>query len=486
MLANFSQRLTYFGVLDDVVDRYPWPAKVDETSLQQQLITAAIYNKKVLINDGYLVANPILLGELTDIDTTLVGNMLMTGVARIFSRASTGNLAEGIENNAAKIETHRKLVEDRGLWRFMRDDLEYLSDQLDGFTITWPRDKNMGQIFHVLLTRVRAFQQQDRLRIMSAADFREFDAIYARYEHEIDHKSFDAARTIFEKQCWQHAAGRDVTTDEITNTRSFDARRARFSGYELVCRMMNIANELYHLAYSMGAYHSVVSGAPSKGLDTSEMGVASALVTAFPDLINEEDAGTHVAVPEERLRDLNQILVTVPRGLKYKGDFAFVTRFSTNGNCRRGREHYLEEITRYIHGGGSLVHARQASEEYKAAIAGIMAPYVAETWTEKLITSPLSAFGFEELDVTEWAVAQLGPVGKLLSIGMDYFGNKLVERLVKQRVQVGLGEEGLEAHQRAGAVPLARRLGLYVGPIDTAGGARVLEGIDPHPAVTAA
>ena len=483
MLASFSQRLTYFGVLDDVVDRYPWPAKIDETSIQQQLITAAIYNKKVLINDGYLVANPVLLGELTDIDTTLVGNMLMTGVARIFSRASSGNLAEGIEKNAAKIETHRKLVDNRKVWRYMRDDLEYMSDQLDGFTITWPKDKNMGQIFHVLLTRVRAFHQQERLRIMSAEDFRDFDLIFQRYEREIDHKSFDAARTIFEQQCWQHAAGMDVTTDVITNTRSQHLRSARFKGYDLVCRMMNIANELYHLAYSMGAYHSVATGAPRKGLDTSEMGVASALVTAFPDLVNEQDSAAHGAVPEERLADLNQILVSVPKGLKYKGDFAFVTRLSTNGNCRRGRAHYLEEVARYIQGEGSLAHAREASDEYKSAIAGIMAPYVEETWMEKLIKSPLGSLALEDGGVTAWATSNLGAVGQLISIGVDYFGNKLVERLVKQRVRTGLGEEGLEAPQTAGSVPLARRLGLYVGPIDTTGGAKVLEGIDPHPAI---
>ena len=61
MFTGFRDQLTYFGTLDDVdIERYPWPTEVDLPTIRQQLITSAIYDKKLLINDGGVVANATL------------------------------------------------------------------------------------------------------------------------------------------------------------------------------------------------------------------------------------------------------------------------------------------------------------------------------------------------------------------------------------------------------------------------------------------
>ena len=51
---------------------------------------------------------------------------------------------------------------------------------------------------------------------------------------------------------------------------------------------MNVANELYHLAYSVGADASMreeLSGGSKK----STVGVATSVITAFPDLVGPEE-----------------------------------------------------------------------------------------------------------------------------------------------------------------------------------------------------
>ena len=90
-----------------------------------------------------------------------MGNMLTSEVARFFSRDEAFNLAEGIERNATNIATYREIVNDKN-WPSMREDLEFVSKRVKHLTLRWPKDKNMGLMFYLLLQRARGMNQQDK------------------------------------------------------------------------------------------------------------------------------------------------------------------------------------------------------------------------------------------------------------------------------------------------------------------------------------
>jgi hypothetical protein len=475
MFTDFSNRLTYFGTLDDVVYRYPGPSVLDLHSIQQQLLTAAIYDKKILINDGYLVANPQLLGDLKDIDKSLIGNMLMTGAARLFARGGTKNIAEGIEKSAEKIATHRRMVSDRSVWPAMRDDLDFLSQQVGPFIVPWP-DRNMGQLFYTLLERTRGFTGDQRKSLIPEEDFRDFDAIFDRFDKAVSKPGYLGARTAWEEQCWIYFTHSVIPPNEITDVPGVPEREKRFSRYSDVRRMMNIANEIYHLAYSVAAGHSIASKEGKIDVDTSTIGMSSSLVTAFPDLVGTEAAPG--AFEDRPLMDaLNRLLIGLPLSLKFKKDSYFVTRLTTNGECRRARRDYLAAIKKFVEGCMDEKTAKQARETYVQALLNQLRPGLQRTWYECL-TSHVLDYTF---DVALGATG-LGPVFEFfLPIGFDRLNNWFIERLMARRLKGAFDQQGRAALKDPTEIPLARQYGLYMGPLKRTGSESLIANVGPAP-----
>ena len=179
-----NRNYTYLGTADDVSLRYPWDVGCKKESLEDQMIAAAIYEQTLAINDGYIVANKYLLPGLINNHKSLLGNLLHSHSAVLFSRSEPKNIAAGIEKSAKKIETHRLVVENDKNWPRARKSLEKLQISLEGTTVEWPSDKNMGAIFYKTLERLY-YGHRYKLAVTEELQ-RDFDAIFKNFNHEIN------------------------------------------------------------------------------------------------------------------------------------------------------------------------------------------------------------------------------------------------------------------------------------------------------------
>jgi hypothetical protein len=472
MITDFSNRLTYFGTLDDVVYRYPWNRPITVEAIQQHLVTAAIYDKRVLVNDGYLIANPLLIGELTDISKSLLGNMMRSGNARLFARGGRVDIAGGIEAKAGQIATHEAVVNDRTRWPQIRDALEFLSREVERYTVAWPADKNMGQIFYLLMSQVRDRVLQQANVATVAPRWQHFLDVFQRFDTSVGKPGFKGARTLWERECWITIAQQPVDPNAILKT---DPRKrsAAFPGYDAVRPLMNVANEMYHLAYSIGAYRSVQSGDGKSEIDRAAIGVATALLGEHPGLVEAEEQTADPAKGND-LAALNQLLLTIPPDIRFRKDFSAVTSIGFNQPTRAARAQYLAQLRDFADGKATFAATRAVQEVYRDELAKVLAPIVQERLVENFATTLMAPVNFA-MDKTGagWLIGMV--------IGVDRCQNRMVERLLRRRVSTALDQEGIEATQNRGAPSLASQYGLYFGPVSAEGANRILDKVQADP-----
>lgn len=480
MFTDFQRQLTYYGVLDDVVDRYPWPTSMAPQAIRQQLITSAIYGKQILINDGYLIANPMLLEDLRDIRHSLIGVLLDSGTARLFTRSGNTNLAEGIERTSEHVATHRKLVSDRKIWPTLRGQLDIVSKRAAGSALPWPADKNMGEIFYLLMERIAASDHALGSRIVPLGLRDDFDVIFRLFQAMISPK-FDGARNYWEEACWQHFAGYDIDPHALGAIRMEQARIEAYPEYQRVRPFMNIANEVYHLAYSAGAARSIALRGEAEPSGTI-IGMASAFVTAFPDLAGAERVTRDDGIDEAKLQALNQLLITLPADIEFGNDFDFVAEIRLSSDVRLAGDAYLDGLEAFCRDEMTFDAMLTVRDGYVAELSRRMAKklrrgasYLAgDSLSDLLVaaaTSPLHYAG-----------------GWLLGLGTDVVKNKLIERMLEARVTAALTSEGATAasagiNRKTGElpVPLARKMGLYLGPLKQPGIKALTDQVSPHP-----
>ena len=478
MFSNFQRQMTYYGILDDVVDRYPWPNPIDLQSIRQQLITSAIYGKRILINDGYLVANPLLVPDIRDINRSLLGALLTSGIGRLFARDRNADLAKGILRTAERVSSHRKIVEDRQLWGRMEKELDFLSGEVRHRAVIWPHDKNMGHLFHILMSRVAALAGAARDRVIPRGLSADFDAIFRLYDDNIDKSTFDGARTIWEEFCWRHFSGRDVDPGALGAIRITKDRLARFPEYDRVKAMMNIANEIYHFAYAAGAAHSV-RNAPAGTEGRYEVGVSSALIDVLPDLAGPEVV--EGALSDAKVEAFNQLIISLPRDLEFGEDFSFVRSIQTDSEVREAGGNYLAALEGFANDQASHGQALKARDAYVDVLAELMAPSLRIRKRQFAYKS----FGDLMVNVVTDAVKLTPVIGWALSTCLDHFRTRIIERMLVARVRASMVREGIHATQTRGAEPLVRTYGFYLGPLRQDGAAKLAGLVGPHPGVQA-
>lgn len=479
MLSTFQGQVTYYGTLDDVVERYPWPNALDLKALRQQLVTSAIYGKQILINDGYLVQNPLLLPDLANINKSLIGALLTCGAARLFARDHNADLSSGLLRSAERVTTHRRVTSDAQRWPRLRRQLDYLSQQIGGRSLVWPRDKNMGQIFHLLMARVAGLSGAERDSIIPRDVGAAFDAVFRLYDDAIDKRSFEAARTTWEEMAWLEVTGRDIDPSTLGTAGITKERLVRIPGYERARLLMNIANEVYHLAYSIGAAHAM-GGGPASVEAPGQVGVATALVGAFPDILASEQTA-QARVGEAKARAMNQLMISLPPDLEFGDDFAFVRDISADTDIRECRDAYLSALERFAGDGITLAEAMACRLEYGRVLGRLMGPVLRQRrgYADAKNLSDLL------LNVAS-DMAKLDPfTAWLMSMGSDHLRSRLIERMLAARVEVALGREGILAAQSRDAVLLVRRHGFYLGPLRQEGIARLTAQVGPHPSLAA-
>jgi len=438
---------------------------LDIGAIQQKLITSAIYGKKTLIADGYLVANPLLLGEIADVSRSLVGNLLMSGSARLFARGGV-NLVDGIVDISSKVTTHKAIVESKQLWQRVKGGLETLERTVADKIIPWPKHKNMSHLFYLLMERLAGSPDYVTASMISPQSRKDFDDIFTRFANSLP-LPFDGARGHWERMCWQHFRGSDVDPFDIANIRRLTDRSRAFPEYPAVRNIMNIANEVYHLAYSVGASCAVPS--ESLALANPSVGVSTALVTTFQDLLGEE-AMPDTLVDRGKIQQLNQLIISVPATLRFNGDFSFINRIVNDSDVVNSRRDYLSAMEAFMADQLDIQRAMEARDTFRECLVAKITPAVREG-------TVLWAMG----EVPGIMLENVPAVGWILRLGFDYSKSGIIERLLKQRVRVALSEEGIAATQSAVATPLARRLGFYVGPLKADGVQKLADLVGRHP-----
>ncbi|MDX1475237.1 MAG: hypothetical protein R3309_13780, partial [Reinekea sp.] len=97
---------SYFGLIDDVVERFPFEFQVDNNRLNFELTTQLIDGKPLFLNDGYLVLHPICKQSIQD-KSGLLWDLLTRGFITVLHREGDDyRLDEMPEVMASKIDTY--------------------------------------------------------------------------------------------------------------------------------------------------------------------------------------------------------------------------------------------------------------------------------------------------------------------------------------------------------------------------------------------
>lgn len=473
---RIDDQVTYYGTLDDVVHRYPWGRErfgrpLDLHAIQGQLVTAAIYNKTVIINDGYLIANPLLIPDIEDVSTSLIGTMVKGQAAYLYARGGEANLIAGMERtakNGAGVKTHAAIMADKDRWPGLRNGLERLERHSRGEVIPWPYDKNMGHVFYLLMRSVREKSGVQSSTIVPDRMKTDFDAIFEKFEERLD-ADFDQARTVWEEEAWTYFRGSDLDDTTLGTGRFVVEELKAQPEYEDVRTMMNVANEMYHLAQSAGASRGLQhnSGHELAKPDLM-MGVATALVDDHEGLLAPRDPGSN----GEIYSTLNRLMISIPPSLKFTGDFSFIEKLRDVKGVQDARGFYLETLWRFANGVATFDEAAAARDDYSFRLAEILYKHVQDSRTLK------SVGHLGELIVAT-ATTTISPFASwLVGLGMDSLNNRLFERVSKRRVSVALRKEAIHAAQNHSN--MTRDTGLYIGPLEAQGLAGMLERVGPH------
>jgi len=514
--TDFRSQAHYYGLLDDVVQRYPWRYEIDYRSIQHHIVTSILYGKIVLLNDGYLISNPMAVRDLGNSGTSLIGAALRSRNAFVFTRCAGADLVSGFERTAASVTYHQVLMRDKAAWTRMKSDLREINKYISSDYLLWPRDKNMGQIFHTLLARVANHMDSPAGAVLDDTLRQDFLSVFAAYD-SLRQPNYDAAMTTLENACLLHFIKADrvaphrsrigpvLDIDDplaigdiqhrLTNAASSAIRARIVPDYTRVRSVMNVANEVYHNAYAAAAQRSLdlLSDAPvgtaraHSDLAGRRIGVTTACNTRFSDLIATEvgaDPGPELS--DARASQLCQLLINVPADLTFFDDFSFIYNISGHADTRLARQNYLTELQHFIAYGSNFQAARQARAEYIKHLCRIMAPSIRRTTIEHVI-GILSRAAFD--GAAPVLAATSGYVADVLRLSIDRFKVPLIERFLETpgrglhqgRLASALQADGLRAVQDGTELQFLTDQGFYQGPLDREGVSRLLVAIDPHP-----
>jgi hypothetical protein len=449
---TFSDQLTYYGTLDDVVDRYPWPLTIDLECARRQLITSAMYRKTALINDGYIVVNRHLVGDLEDLNRSLLGAMLSSGSARLFTRSRGSNIARGLEKTAKNIQSHQYLV-NSPQWESIADNLAALERDTGHRNICWPADKNMGELFHLLLQDTAHKVDRDLVRIVPEASWEDFQGVFREYERNIS-STFEGARSVWEAACWVHFAGCDVDPWQLMGPDDAASKERNFPGYARVRPMMNVANEIYHLAYSIGAHVSVKSDT-REDVRSLRVGAATAYFDESYGFAPVDDVHDEL---DNYIRDhVDGLLISIPRSLTFSGDFSFIRDFTLNAETRHIGDAYLAALAEFLATGQGRSEVLRLRPEYANKLAKAMLPGVRSgpaTATVDALAGTLLGVPFDGISfLLNW----------LVGLGADQMGAPIIERIRRARISARVQERAEFSRRFPNRGQMAREIGFFAG-----------------------
>jgi hypothetical protein len=439
---------TYMGTADDVVRRYPWKHGWSIDSINNQLIHSVIYDQNLVLNDGYLVANPELLGSLKNLNKSLLGNVLLAGTATLFCRSNPRNLAEGLLKSAEKLETHKKALSGKNEKTFVTE-MQTLQKYVNHSPIQWPVDKNTGAIFASFINMLN-YNNGLELSLPNDKRKNDFDTIYRLFSDSMD-ENFNEARQEWERICWSKFGGIDI--DEYDPFSPFLQKQPC---YERVRVMMQVANEAYHMAYTSAMSWSL------RGEN-----VGSRPLTAFcpayldvfkKSIISEEEA--HI-----RYEGLGSVLISFDLAKFGKDcDFSWIRELVLNNEIVEVREEYLRLLSNYMSWNGDLPDVQKSANRYRNSLAKVVADHL-PTYSD-IADSLFSFFGGVQIVSALKAIDSLRAQAAIATpINLDPV--KSVKQIVETKeIEAMLERPGLNSTWYGSTKSLARDLGLINAQLD--------------------
>lgn len=263
MSATVRDSYTYMGLLDDSVSRFPWRFKVDAETLNYLLVVELIHGKPVLLNDGYLINNPLARAALLS-RNGLLWELVRNGFVRVMSRGGDEFPLQDMPlRMAPTIPTFDAITHNRvagAHWPDIHDALTRLDGQLRRakHLVAWPAF-DVGSGFLALVENLRERRASAHVlglgRHVGKNTFTSFiDEVAERLARDTT-----AARTV-----WEQTAVKYAQDANHTNTPEL-----------FVHALMNLANEMYH--YNMGILLTADHGA--------NVSVQTQTSAAFDDLL---------------------------------------------------------------------------------------------------------------------------------------------------------------------------------------------------------
>lgn len=340
---------TYLGILDDKVQQYPWKFEPTIDVINTQIITYVLYGQPLLINDGSLIANPVVHESLVDGPESIIGSMMEEGFIKLYTRSQERDILTGIREAASSgVEDHRQFLKDE---RWNREVLPYLEDVLPRIAPlaeVWPapRTFNVGKAFYDHLAGLYGASRQVMNLDFDPALFR---MAFDEFDRCVDKASFSAARTRWEK----------VAIPGLRTKLKDD------SAFPTVARgLMNLANEAYHIAQASGFRATRDPAEP--------VHVQTGFSSAFENrLEREEDVSTDVAA---RLAALQPYLIKMPRRIRVSGSgLRHFTR--TRQGIGRLKMDYLAGIDGFMKGTTGEREMADLANDYSKALSDHLGRY---------------------------------------------------------------------------------------------------------------
>jgi len=242
---------SYFGLMDDVVDRFPFEFSIDEKRIKFELITQLIDGKPLFLNDGYLVLHPVCSKSIQDQDG-LVWNLLTRGFITVLHRGGDDYRLDEMPEAMAdrNVESYQKLVTDR----------------LPGF-IRWEKYKAILSHIHDILQGTRSYRKWPPYKSESG---------FIALSNRLINNNISLSQARMRGMCWSSSAVKGFIEEfvstfdpSISGPRNYWESLAKKYSKKLSVtyrpkaftnRMMSLANELYH--YNFGVMLSAQEGVP--------------------------------------------------------------------------------------------------------------------------------------------------------------------------------------------------------------------------------
>jgi len=450
------------GTADDVVRRYPWDHGWSIDSINNQLIHSIIYDQNLVINDGYLITNPELLGSLKNINKSLLGNALLSGTAVLFCRSDPKNLAEGLLKSKEKLKTHANALSGENETTFV-NKMKILQEQVNQNPIQWPADKNTGAIFSNFLDKLNYDNCLD-LSLPCDKSKEDFNKIYQIFSDDMD-ENFNESRQHWERLCWREMGGIN-----IDNYDPFDPVLRKDPSYERVKTMMQVANEAYHVAYTAAMSWSL-----------RDEDVISRPLTAFCPAYLDVFKKSIIKEKEEHLRyeGLGSVLISVDL-LKFgkNSDFSWVRELILNHEVVEIREEYLRLLSDYMRWKGDLEEVQKHAKKYRKVLAKIVADNV-PTYCDIAEHLFNNFGGFQIASALQSIDSLRSQVGISTPVNLDPV--KSVKEIVETReIEAMLERPGLKSTWYGTTKSLARELGLINAQLDNDKVKEILTPIKPY------